>query len=91
MSDRKIIELIFLNKKVLIKKDEYTFSWTGTTIDCYSGDTGVIEYIDFDYGQNIGDLAFVIRLDESLFRDGKKRVSAYATCDFDSIEFLCAN
>ena len=90
MLSNDIIKFLFLGKRVLIKTDEYTFSWSGSTQDCYAGDTGVIEYIDFDYysQENFDSLCFVVKLDEELFEDGRTRVSSSATCDFNSIKFI---
>lgn len=89
MVTRDIIKTMFLNKRVRIKNDEYTYCSREMILDCYAGDTGVVEYVDFDYGSDYSDLAFVIELDESLFKDGRMRSSKYVTCDFGSFEFIC--
>lgn len=88
MNNRKVLDLIFLNRKVIIKCEEYTYDFSGKHRDCYAGDTGIIEYVDSSMGYMFDDLSFVIKLDDYLFSDGRYRESSLATSDYSNLIFL---
>ena len=80
----------FKNRKVRINQNEYTYTYRDRSrvLDCYAGDTGIIEYVDSNSGLEFSDLSFVIKLDKSVLNDGRERDSVYATSDYDSVTFL---
>ena len=81
-----------MNVRVKILQDERTLNaGSPDVIDAYENDTGHVEYIDFDYWSYAGRLdtiCLVIKLDDVLFKDGRNRVSRYATVNLNKVEFL---
>ena len=86
------LQKILMNVRVKILQDERTLNLSSPdVIDAYKNDTGHVEYIDFDYWVTtcrLDTICLVIKLDDVLFKDGRNRVSRYATVNLNKVEFL---